>query len=75
MKRILPPFIFGILIYSCSSTKTGSEKTKCFNENNIEISQSKFNQERHIGNCYKADLAYGKGVAKALDINPNGLDL
>ena len=26
-------------------------------------------QERHIGNCAKADPAYGEGVAMALDIN------
>jgi catalase len=24
---------------------------------------------RHIGNCLKADLAYGEGVAKAMDIS------
>jgi catalase len=24
---------------------------------------------RHIGNCIKADPAYGKGVAKALEIS------
>jgi catalase len=24
---------------------------------------------RHIGNCLKADPAYGEGVAKALDIS------
>ncbi len=32
-------------------------------------------QERHIGNCYKADPNYGKGVAKALGINLTDLDL
>lgn len=35
----------------------------------------KFIQERHIGNCYKADPEYGKGVAKALSINLADLDL
>lgn len=35
----------------------------------------KFIQERHIGNCYKADPNYGKGVAKALGINLTDLDL
>jgi catalase len=34
-----------------------------------------FIQERHIGNCYKADPAYGKGVADALDIDINTVDL
>ena len=34
-----------------------------------------FIQERHIGNCYKADPDYGVGVAKALGINPTDLDL
>ena len=35
----------------------------------------KFIQERHIGNCYKADPNYGIGIAKALGINPADLDL
>lgn len=34
-----------------------------------------FIQERHIRNCYKADPAYGIGVAKALNLNPDDLDL
>ena len=29
----------------------------------------KFIQIRHIENCYKADPAYGEGVAKALGIS------
>jgi catalase len=28
-------------------------------------------QIRHIGNCLKADPAYGEGVAKALGISPS----
>lgn len=35
----------------------------------------KFIQERHIGNCYKADPDYGKGVAKALGIDIQDLNL
>lgn len=35
----------------------------------------KFIQERHIKNCYKADPEYGKGVAKALGIDINSLEL
>ena len=35
----------------------------------------RFIQERHIGNCYKADPEYGKGVAKALGIDPSALNL
>lgn len=35
----------------------------------------KFIQERHISNCYKADPAYGKGVAMALGIDIAGLKL
>lgn len=35
----------------------------------------RFIQERHIVNCYKADPRYGKGVANALGIDLNGLDL
>ena len=44
MKKILTALIFGILIYSCSSAKIGIEKTKYFDENNLEISKSKFNR-------------------------------
>lgn len=47
MKKYLLLFIIGILIYSCSSTKIESNnKTKYFDENNIEISKSKFNKIR-----------------------------
>lgn len=35
----------------------------------------RFIQERHISNCYKADPAYGEGVAKALGINISDLNL
>ncbi len=35
----------------------------------------RFIQERHIGNCYKADPDYGKGVAEALGIDITQLDL
>jgi catalase len=34
-----------------------------------------FIQKRHIANCYKADPAYGKGIAKALGINMEDVDL
>ena len=30
---------------------------------------------RHIRHCYKADPEYGKGVAKALEIDINDVDL
>jgi len=46
MKKILLTLIFGILIYSCTSTKIGNHKTKYFDENNMEISRSKFNRIR-----------------------------
>ena len=46
MKKVLLKLIFVILIYSCSSTKIGNDKTKYFDDNNIEISKSKFNQIR-----------------------------
>ena len=32
-------------------------------------------QHRHIRHCYKADSEYGKGVAKALGIDINDVDL
>ena len=35
---------------------------------------AKFIQKRHIGNCYKADPDYGKGVAKALGIHLTEID-
>jgi len=35
----------------------------------------RFIQERHITNCFKADKAYGKGVADALGIKLTDLDL
>ncbi|MFD2892821.1 hypothetical protein ACFS5J_12445 [Flavobacterium chuncheonense] len=44
MKKILLTFIIGILIYSCSATKTATDKTRYFDENNVEISKSKFEQ-------------------------------
>ena len=43
MKKILLTFITGILICSCSAIKTGKDKTRYFDENNIEITKSKFN--------------------------------
>lgn len=46
MKKILQITIIGIFIYSCSVTKTGKETTRYFDENNVEISKSKFNRIR-----------------------------
>ena len=46
MKKILLTLIFGIVIYACSSTKIGNDKTKYFDENNVEINKSKFNRIR-----------------------------
>ena len=46
MKKILLTSLIGILIYSCSVTKTGKETTRYFDENNVEISKSKFNRIR-----------------------------
>jgi len=34
----------------------------------VTFAASKSTQLRHIGNCLKADPAYGKGVADALGI-------
>ena len=42
MKKNLLTLILGLLIFSCSSTKMGIEKTKYFDENNLEISKLKF---------------------------------
>lgn len=38
-------------------------------------SAEKFIKERHITNCFRADPAYGKGVADALGINIDDIDL
>lgn len=46
MKKILLILLFGALISSCSSSKVGNDNTKYFDENNIEISKSKFNRIR-----------------------------
>jgi hypothetical protein len=50
MKKILLTLIFGVLFYSCSIIKIGNNKTKYFDENNAEISKSKFNQIRSTNN-------------------------
>lgn len=42
MRNIILTLTFGILIYSCSSSKVKNDKTKYFDENNLEISKSKF---------------------------------
>lgn len=44
MKKILLIFIIGILIHSCSATKARKNKTRYFDEINVEISKSKFNR-------------------------------
>ena len=46
MRKTFLTLIIGILTYSCSSTKVKSNRTKYFNENNIEVSQSEFNKSR-----------------------------
>lgn len=53
MKKIIVTLLFGILFYSCSSTKIGNAKTKYFNENNIEISKSKFDQIRSTNKLFE----------------------
>ena len=46
MKKVLPAFIIGILIYSCSATKIRKDKKRYFDENNVEITKAKFNRIR-----------------------------
>lgn len=46
MKKVLLILIIGVLIFSCSATKPRKKKTRYFDENNIEISKSKFNRIR-----------------------------
>lgn len=50
MKKNLLTLILGLLISSCSSIKMGIEKTKYFDENNLEISKSKFNRNLSTNN-------------------------
>ena len=58
--RIMSPEQQQVLFENTARNMTGAEQ---------------FIQERHISNCYKADPAYGKGVAKALGIDISKLDL
>ncbi|MBS9768735.1 MAG: hypothetical protein KGV44_14525 [Flavobacteriaceae bacterium] len=44
MKKVLLPFIFGILLCFYSFTKIEKDKIRYFDENNVEISKSKFNR-------------------------------
>lgn len=46
MNRILLLLFLGISIHSCSSTKTRNNQIRYFDENNVEISKSKFNRIR-----------------------------
>ncbi len=46
MKKILLISFYAILTCACSSTKIGNDKMKYFDENNVEIGQSKFDQIR-----------------------------
>ena len=48
---------------------TDEKKQLLFSNTAAEVGQAqKFIQVRHIRNCYKADPAYGEGVAKALGL-------
>jgi catalase len=48
---------------------TDEKKQLLFKNTAAEVGQAqKFIQVRHIRNCYKADPAYGEGVAKALGL-------
>lgn len=42
MKKFLLIPLFCIFIYSCSSSKVGNKKTRFFDEDNVEVSESKF---------------------------------
>lgn len=58
--RIMSPEQQQVLFENTARNITGAEE---------------FIQKRHIGNCYKADPAYGIGVANALNIDINTVDL
>lgn len=54
---------------------TDEKKQLLFNNTAAEVGQAdKFIQVRHIQNCYKADPAYGEGVAKALNMTMDEVD-
>lgn len=46
MQKILLIIIFGFLIHSCTSSKRVKDGKRYFNENNVEISKSKFHKIR-----------------------------
>ncbi|MDP1991206.1 MAG: catalase-related domain-containing protein [Syntrophales bacterium] len=48
--------------------KNSQQKVLCENTGRAMGDAPEMIKIRHIGNCLKADLAYGKGVAKALGI-------
>ncbi|MGN5456669.1 MAG: catalase-related domain-containing protein, partial [Candidatus Kurthia intestinigallinarum] len=52
------------------------QKQLLFNNTAAEMNGVEdFIKERHIIHCHKADPAYGEGVAKALGIDINSIDL
>ncbi len=54
---------------------TDEKKELLFSNTAAEVGQAdKFIQVRHIQNCYKADPAYGEGVAKALKMTMQEVD-
>ncbi len=54
---------------------TDEKKELLFNNTAAEVGNAeKFIQVRHIQNCYKADPAYGAGVARALNMTMDEVD-
>jgi catalase len=54
---------------------TDDKKQLLFTNTAAEVGQAeKFIQVRHIRNCFKADPAYGAGVAKALGLTMADVD-
>jgi len=55
---------------------TPKQQQALFNNTAAEVGGAEqFIQERHVKNCYKADPAYGKGVADALGLDISKIDL
>ena len=50
-------------------------KERIFTNTNAMDGVSEDVKHRHIRHCYKGDPEYGKGVAKALEIDINDVDL
>ena len=52
-----------------ASGSSEDQKATCENTARAMTDSEIFIKQRHIRNCFRADPAYGKGVAEALDLS------